>query len=1072
MNDKPRRGIKENLLRLLLSRWLFILAALVLVYSLIGFFLFPYFFKNYVQRYGIENLASRLTVKKVEFNPFTMTLRAKDFRLEEKNGTLILRFDFFSASLGISSLYYRAWTFSKVTMQNPFLNVVVEIDGASNISRLHKGSTSSEGKRRIPNVLLENVVLRGGRLDFADQRRSPAARVRVLSIDVDIKNLTDLPERTGGYLISGRTEEGEKVKWKGTISLSPLHSVGSMAIEDLNLPTVWHFVQNGIELLAPAGKVAVQCNYLFDLEAPTVKLSLSKVNFSLSDFAISPSDRSKLGISRAGGTFSATIHRTGNQVEGTVREMSASVEGLSLNLSGEEEPLLKLARAELLGGELDLGKRRAEFDRLRLMQGSTEILVRENGEINWSVLRGVVLNAKGEKKQETGEISSSAWSASIASLEARNFRVALTDLSTSPPARASLESVGLTLDDLSTDPEASMKFAFHAKVKEGGEISVDGSAKVGVRKGEGEINVKDLSLLPLQPYLRRMARLRLESGKMNVSGRLAYDASGEGGRFVYRGKMSLPSVLLVEEESGDPFLSWDLLFSSGVIFTLPPNALQVEVVDLVKPWSKFIVLKNHSTNISEIVEKNKVQGHRKDTSGQGMKVDVDRIQVKDGSLRFADLSLRSQFETLIHSLNGVVTGVSSAPKDRAGIELDGVVDQYGTARIRGKMNVFEPTGSTDVRMHFENIDMVHFNPYAVRFAGYRIASGKLSLGLRYKIENSQLLGENHIIADQFVLGKRVGSPTALDLPIALAVALLKDSRGVIDIGLPVQGDLRDPHFEFSQLVSKALASLLTKIVTAPFAWLAALVGAGEKNLDVVFFRPGDAILLPPQKEKLNKLSEGLQRRPEIRINVQGGYNRKLDVRALRSMLMRDRLAAKQYPAFKPGEEPGPVVFDNHETQAAIEALFLQNHSSEELSKLREEFQKSLGTSKESPGAKNRSKEWTDFYRKLYRGMEEGMEIPDTKIEELGRARAAVVKQYMVQERGIDAARIDMLQPEQTESHGREVVTKLSLGSIISMSLQRPGQIKLLAMTRITLLPGRGKTNTGSAPLSLPVFRVE
>jgi hypothetical protein len=1028
MNDKPRRTMKEILLRFLWKRWLIILAALVLVYALVGFLLFPYLLRNYVQRYGSENLASRLTVRQVAFNPFTMTLRAKDFRLEEKNGSPVIAFDSFSASLGISSLYYRAWTFSKVTMQNPFLNVVVEEDGASNISRLFKGSISSRGKGGIHSLLLENVALHGGRFNFEDQRRAPVARVRVLSIDVDMEDLTDLPERTGGYLISGRTEEGEKVKWKGTISLSPLHSAGSMAIEDLKVSTVWRFLQDDLGPLAPTGKVTLQCDYLFDLKAPMPTLSLSKVNFFLSDFAISPNDGSKLGISRGSATFSAAIYRAGNQVKGTLREMSAWVEGLSLDVAGEEEPLLKLARAELLGGEIDLGKRRAEFDRLRLIQGSTGILVRENGEINWSALRGVVQNPKGEKKQEKGEINSSAWSASIASFEARNFRVVLTDLSTSPPARVSLEPVGLTLNDVSTDPEASMKFAFHAKVKEGGEISVDGTAEVGVRKGEGDINVKDLSLLPLQPYLSRVARLRMESGKMNASGRLAYDPSGEAGRFIYRGKMSLPSVLLVEEETGDPFLSWDLLFSSGVMFTLSPNALQAEEMDLVKPWAKIIVLKNRSTNVSEIMVK-KGEEQRRNTSGEGMKVCVDRIQVKEGSLRFADLSLRSQFETLIHSLNGVVTGISSVPRDRAGIRLDGGVDKYGTARIRGKMNVFDPALSTDIRMHFENIDMVHLNPYAVRFAGYLIVSGKLSLNLRYKIENSQLLGENHIIADRFVLGKRVESPMALDLPIALAVALLKDSKGVIDIGLPVRGDLKDPQFDFGWLMSKALASLLTKIVTAPFAWLAALVGAEGEDLDVVFFRPGEAILLPPQNEKLNKLSEGLQKRPELRVAVQGGYDRALDVRALRSMLMRNRLAAKEYPAFKLGEETGPVIFDNHETQAAIEALFLQNHSSEELSRLREEYRKSMGTSKESHGAKNRPDEWAGFYRKLYRGMEEEIEIPETKIEELARARAAVVKQYMVQERGIDAARIDVLDPAQTESHDRDVVTKLSLGAV-------------------------------------------
>ncbi len=1015
------------------NRWVVISAAVVVAYALLGFFLFPYLVKHYAEKYGTEKLGSRLTIRQVKFNPFTMTLRVEDFRLQDKDRTPILTFDSFLASLGISSLYYRAWTFSKIIMEHPFMNLVVERGGDSNISRLSKGLKSKKNnsaeKTGIPRLLLENVDLQGGRFDFSDQTKVPAAKVQVQSIDVHFKELTSLPDRTGEYAISGTTKEGENVKWKGEIALSPLHSVGSMVIGDLMASTVWKFLENRPATSVPAGKVGLECDYLLDLGGTGAKLSLTKVKFSVSEPSLNQNDRMKMKAHRIGGAFSATIDWNGKSVQGAVTETNATVETLSIGLSGEEKPLLKLAKGELLGGHIDLSKRTADFARVLLTEGSTEVTLQEGGKSNWSLLSGLVHRPKEEQKQGAVEKASPNWAASLGSLEVRNFRVAFNDLSTASPASMTLEPVSFTVRDVSTNPASSMKFEFHAKVKEGGELSVDGSATVGAKKGEGNIAVKDFSLLPLQPYLSRIARLRMESGKLDTSGRFTYNPAGEEGRFVYQGKMSLPSLLLVEQETGDPFLSWDLLSTSGMTFTLSPDALRIEEVDLVKPGAKLIILENRQINVSEIMVKKKAEEPKEHAPGPGMEVTVDRVGVKEASLQFADLSLKPQFGTLIHSLSGVVNGISSVPETRAGIELNGEVDKYGTARIRGKMNVFEPAGSTNVSMDFRNIDMTHLTPYAVRFAGYRIASGKLSLDLRYRIENSQMLGENHIIAEQFVFGERVESPTALDLPIALAVALLKDSKGVIDIGLPVRGDLKNPQFDFGQLISKALGALLTKIVTAPFAWLAALVGGEKEDLDVVLFDPGEVTLLAPQKEKLTKLSEGLKKRPELKVDVQGGYDKKLDVRALRSMLMRNRLVAKEHPAFKPGEKPGPVVFHNPDTQAAIEALFLEQHSRDELSKLREEYQKSLEAEKKSLVVKNQPAEWAKFYRNLYHNMEETIEIPETKLEEVARARAAQVKQYLVDERGIDAARIDLVQPEATGSKdNKQVITKLSLGA--------------------------------------------
>jgi hypothetical protein len=96
----------------------------------------------------------------------------------------------------------------------------------------------------MPRLLLEHVTIRGGKIDFVDRRKTSPATVRAVSLAIDLEEWTTLPERTGGYLVSGRTKAGESLKWRGTISLHPIRSEGSLkseAVKAANGPQQAHF---------------------------------------------------------------------------------------------------------------------------------------------------------------------------------------------------------------------------------------------------------------------------------------------------------------------------------------------------------------------------------------------------------------------------------------------------------------------------------------------------------------------------------------------------------------------------------------------------------------------------------------------------------------------------------------------------------------------------------------------------------------------------------------------------------------------------------------------------------------
>src|SRR5262249_30499971 len=173
---------------------------------------------------------------------------------------------------------------------------------------------------------------------------------------------------------------------------------------------------------------------------------------------------------------------------------------------------------------------------------------------------------------------------------------------------------------------------------------------------------------------------------------------------------------------------------------------------------------------------------------------------------------------------------------------------------------------------FRNVEMPPLSPYSATFAGRRIASGRLALDVRYKIDNGALAGDNRIVLEKFTLGERVEAPGALNLPLDLAIALLTDSDGKIDVAVPVKGNVDDPEFSYGHLVWQAIRTLITRIVTAPFRALAALFGGGDsEKLDSIVFDPGRATLLPPEREKLKRVADGLGKRPQLRLVAEGQH---------------------------------------------------------------------------------------------------------------------------------------------------------------------------------------------------------
>lgn len=66
--------------------------------------------------------------------------------------------------------------------------------------------------------------------------------------------------------------------------------------------------------------------------------------------------------------------------------------------------------------------------------------------------------------------------------------------------------------------------------------------------------------------------------------------------------------------------------------------------------------------------------------------------------------------------------------------------------------------------------------------------------MHYRVDGGKLQADNQVFLDQLTFGERVESPEATKPPVLLAVSLLKNARGEIDVNLPISGSLDDPQF--------------------------------------------------------------------------------------------------------------------------------------------------------------------------------------------------------------------------------------------------------------------------------------
>ena len=954
----------------------------IALYSVLGFLILPGIGLRIIN----QQLANYATVPakldRLEFNPFSLELTLWGFRTGEP-GKEQIGFERLYVNLQLDSLWTKALHLAEVQLDKPKTEVLFNKDGSLNLTQLFKLPASepapSEPDSKPFPVRLDSIKLADGYLHFTDMRPGEPIEFLYDSMDLELKNLSTLPDDNADMTLVAVGPAGGRIDWSGTLSLVPIASTGKLKVTDGQMKVWWPYVRDALPLVLEDGVLNFSTDY---------SLNLSK------------------------------------ETEMVLTNASASIAPFKIN-APDGRPLVRLERLDVSDTRVDLAKQQVVVGKINSRNLETWATREKDGQLDWQTLFATPATKAPSKKEQvvTVEAPKSApvapgkpWEVLLKDVELRDYRVHLADKEPKTPVALDIGPLNLNLQNFDSLNRSPFTLKLDTGVGKQGKLDASGDVNLSPVSARLKVTTKDIDLRIAQAYIDPFIRLELRSGMLGSD--LAVDLkSTEPLAFTVEGRAQVDQLHTLDTLKDRDFLKWQKLVLEDVKYQ-HGDSLSVTRVNFEKPYVRFMINDDRTTNIDDLLIPQPAGSTAKSTASKDkpLGIHIGAIAINDGSANFADFSLTPNFQTAVQQLNGQIGTIDSRNAKPAPVNIAGKVDRYAPVTIKGSVNPFDPMASLDIATSFKRVELTTLTPYSGKFAGYRIRKGRLNLDLHYMITKGQLKAENKLVVEQLQLGEKVDSPDAVDLPIKLAIALLKDTDGKISIELPISGDLNNPQFSVMPIIWQTVRNLVLRAAQAPFKFIGGLInGGGAEDLGTVSFAPGSSELSPEAQKALTTLAQALKERPALRLEIEGTAAQSSDG----PLIAKDRLEREfQYTYYKILQRRGEKV--------PAKAGLLTVPDDEKGPLLEGIYRTRL---KQQPPA-----EWKDLSRderaaKMTAALIDFWSKSEVLLRQLGQDRASSIKDYLVDKGGLADDRVYFIDATlgEAESDGR-VISPLHLDS--------------------------------------------
>ncbi len=771
---------------------------------------------------------------------------------------------------------------------------------------------------------------------------------------------------------------------------------------------------NWLQALPPA-KPAADDKDAGPFNLTVTELALAKASISFDDEMPATPWRAVVAALNVGVKGFSTIPAAPAQIE-------ATVSGVRVSKAGAKEAVLTLPALQIKDASLDLAKRELMLGDVTSSGAKLAAQRDKDGKLDLQAMLAPSTAPATTSAKDT------PWVVSLKTLALDSYGVRLKDESTRRTGNLVIEPIALSAQDLSTRKDAKGQIDLKATLNQKGALNIAGALVLQPLSGDMKLELKGMEILPFQPYFASKLNINITSGDVALKGAVKWKLGGPDAAPVsgdFSGALDVTQFAAVERRGAEDFLKWKSLHVGPFRGKLAPFDAAIDEIALADFYSRLVVLPEGRLNVQDIIRKpgddapaallpGQLAAPKpappvvtrdaaapdatasasatlppEEDAGPPLISKIGRVTVQGGNINFSDRFIKPNYSANLTEVGGSITRLTAATP--ADVDLRGTVDNSAPLQISGKVNPLARDLFIDIRATVKGYDLSPISPYSGRYIGYNIQKGKLYMDASYKLENRKLTANNKLLLTQLTLGDKIENAEATQLPVSLALALLKDSKGNIDLEIPVSGSLDDPQFSVGAIVGKLIVNLIIKVVTAPFALLGALFGGGGAELSWIEFNYGYAALSATATEKLTNLVKALNDRPGLNVEIAGRVDPAQDREGLKQASLLAKVKTQKFRALARAGTPAASLSDV--TIAADEYLPLLESAYDA-----EKFEKPrnlIGLAKSLP---------KDEMEKLLLA---NSTISDEALRQLAEQRARAVQQGLLKA-GISAERVFLI----------------------------------------------------------------
>ncbi|KWE26869.1 DUF748 domain-containing protein [Burkholderia territorii] len=750
------------------------------------------------------------------------------------------------------------------------------------------------------DLTIRHVAIDGGTINVDDRVPATPTAISLTKLAATLDGFTLQGKTPAKYTLSTSLSRGGDVKAEGAFSLAAKQADTKLTVDALALPALQPYLGEATRARVLDGTLGASVN-------------------AKADWGKTPLDAQ-------------------------VADSTVSVKSLKLATPDTKAPAIVLPDASAKIAKVDVAARIAEIASVDATGLALDVKRLKDGKIDLAAL-GEPAQAAVPKRTVAHKAAAAApsWHYRIDALNVKESSANFTDLSTPRPVKLAIKPLDLSVQKISDDMTKPLPVQLKATLNRKGSVNVSGDVTAQPLKLGLKIDGNRLDAAAFEPYFGSALNATIASALLNAQGNLTFAQVKDTPRATYRGDVALVDVRMLDKATSDPFAGWRSLALSNLKVNYDEKGTDVDAarVTFSNFYGRVLLDAQGRLNLKDVVAKETgpAQSLTRDASKtepvplspgvtppaaaraasaaaaqqasapaaasatvvvkaapqpqNPVRMHFGQLVLQNGRVTYTDNFIKPNYTANLVAIKGTVGAFGTDSTTSAPVDVAANLAGNGPISIKGSVNPLIDKPALDLTATAHDIELTNLTPYSAKYAGYPITKGKLNVDLHYQLANDQLQANNHIFIDQLTFGDHVDNDTATKLPVKLAISLLKNTRGEIDVNLPVSGSLSNPEFSVGGLIWRAVLNLIAKAVTSPFTLLAnAFGGSGGEDLGYVEFAPGSYALTDAQQKKLDTVVKMLTEKPSIRLDLIGRVDPEKDTPGLRDAYV-ERLVRQQ-----------------------------------------------------------------------------------------------------------------------------------------------------------------------------------